>query len=195
MRGKTIAIIGIAIALGVLLYLLAQNRSSSKAGSEAGIVVAPPNPKPKPKPPVAPVPIQPVGYSSAKHTGVKFSPFENRRTPPESYQAAHAQAKTAQSIDAKTFETIILNEKQSAIVAFTSQGCGHCQQMKPNFQQAAKMAKLPFFIVDVSDAGPLVQKYDIGSRGVPSIFRFEQGELANVYTGNRSAQDFVRFAS
>jgi len=93
------------------------------------------------------------------------------------------------------FNEIVLNNKKEVVCAFTSKTCGHCQQMKPEFEKAAGQSPIPFMIVEQSAAGDkLLQSYNI--RGFPTVLRFRDGlPVAEFKNMPRTAENFIKFAS
>jgi len=98
-----------------------------------------------------------------------------------------------QSLNEEAFNKRILQQREPALVAFTMQGCGFCEKMKPNFAEAAKNAKITLAVVDRADAGQLLQKFSI--QGFPTIILFRGGEAVKKYNGDRSAASLAEFAN
>lgn len=119
----------------------------------------------------------------AYHSGPGHTPIDRSFAKPAQSQA--------QQLNAQQFQDAI--RKSSCVVAFMSTGCGHCEHMKPNFHEAAAMARLPFYFVDAaSDPQPAAQ---YGIQGFPTVLRFEKGEPAQEYNGDRSVESLAAFGS
>lgn len=117
---------------------------------------------------------------------------DNKMAAYQSYAETVAANGTAETWDEAAFNKIVLQQHKPAVIAFTSDGCGHCQVLKPKFMEAAKHAKIGMAFVDARGAGSLLQKY--GIRGFPTIVLFRGGERVKDYSGDRSVQSLVAFA-
>lgn len=65
----------------------------------------------------------------------------------------------------------------NAIVAFTANWCGPCNQLKPHFAKAAVQDnETDYFVVDIDKIDKsYLQQYNI--KGVPSIFKMNGGDI------------------
>lgn len=97
----------------------------------------------------------------------------------------------AQQLNSQQFQDSI--QKSSCVVAFMSTECGHCEEIKPKYHEAATMARLPFYYV-ITESDPQPANH-YGIRGFPTILRFEKGEPAREYNGDRSVESLVAFGS
>jgi len=131
-----------------------------------------------------------VAYKSGDYHDLKPDAYD-------SYSSLHAAGKEVQDLDEAKVVDLCEKRGQSAVVAFVSQGCGHCKNMLPAYQQAAKMARLPFITAHYSklQRGPdsLMKRHNI--RGFPTVLRFEKGQVVAEYNGDRSAQSLTQFGS
>ncbi len=121
-------------------------------------------------------------------------PYNDNRMPAyENYSEAISGLGRVQHLGEEAFNKRVLQQKQPALVAFVMDGCGHCERMKPNFDEAARNAKIALIMIERGQAGALPQKY--GVRGFPTIALFRGGELVKMYSGDRSAQSLAEFAN
>ncbi|KAL1739325.1 thioredoxin-like protein [Schizophyllum fasciatum] len=101
--------------------------------------------------------------------------------------------------DASDFDQVVLDDTKDVLVAFTAPWCGHCKNMKPEFEKTAKtFASEPNCLlvnVDADDAKnrDLATKYGVAS--YPTLTFFGKGAKAapEPYTGGRTEKDFVAF--
>ena len=89
----------------------------------------------------------------------------------------------------------VVSGSDVCVVMFMAPWCGHCQQTKPAFSEAATKSEATFVIIDadsnMSDEGR--RKYEIA--GYPTIKKYKNGRYRETYAGDRSAQDIVEFAT
>ncbi|XP_033207821.1 protein disulfide-isomerase A6 homolog [Belonocnema kinseyi] len=93
------------------------------------------------------------------------------------------------------FESQVLNSDSVWIVEFYAPWCGHCQQLKPEYEKAATALKgvVKVGAVNGDDHKSLGGKYNI--RGFPTIKIFSKGQTnAEDYNGPRTAADIVNAA-
>lgn len=88
---------------------------------------------------------------------------------------------------------MIQKHKRPVVVAFVSDGCGHCVEMKPAYETASQSADLPFLVVNANDHDGLATEF--GLKGVPTVLRCENGVVTKEYAGPRDTQSFVLFGS
>ena len=94
----------------------------------------------------------------------------------------------------KNFEKTI-EENEHVLVKFYAPWCGHCKDMAPKYEQAAKTLKaegssVVMAEVDATKEEELGQQY--GIEGFPTLKLFRKG-LPEDYHGGREAKDFVDF--
>jgi thioredoxin 1 len=193
--------------------------TTSSPSAASGIIVNPnsqPHPRNIPSYPVnAPQPLQYKGLNGTSST--QFSSYQSNEQPQgppqnagnyhqkanEAYsdnqmaaysnyaQAVGAQGKL-QQWDEATFNKLVMQQKSPALVAFVMNGCGPCGALKPQFEEAAKHAKITFALVERGGAGGLLNKYQIG--GFPTVLLFRGGEMVKQYSGDRSMESLVKFS-
>ena len=93
----------------------------------------------------------------------------------------------------------IMNGKaEPCIIAFVSPMCGHCQNMKPALESAAKKSNISFYTLTNSgdpkeSAHVMEAAKHLDVNGIPMLFRIENGK-AIPYNGNRSEESLLEFA-
>jgi thioredoxin 1 len=128
-----------------------------------------------------------------RYVQMKGQPYnDNKMQAYQSYGEAVGNAGLMQNWDEAAFNKHVLQSKMPALVAFTSQNCGHCVRLKPAYEEAAKNAKIVLAMVERSGAGNLPGKYNV--KGFPTIILFNGGEAVKEYQGDRSVQSLVDFA-
>jgi thioredoxin 1 len=128
-----------------------------------------------------------------RYVQMQGSPYnDNKLQAYQSYGDAVGTSGQMQNWDEAAFNKHVLQSKMPALVAFTSQSCGHCVRLKPAFEEAAKNAKIVLAMVDRGGAGNLPGKYNV--KGFPTIILFNGGEAVKEYQGDRSMQSLVDFA-
>lgn len=74
-------------------------------------------------------------------------------------------------------------------------GCGHCKSAKPEFTEAAAKfrddPKVEFAAVDCTTQQNLCTANDV--KGYPTIKYFSYSKTVKLYTGSRSAENFINF--
>lgn len=75
------------------------------------------------------------------------------------------------------------------IVDFYADWCGSCSDFAPVFEEVAQdMPQYNFAKVDVMESMRLCE--DFGARKIPYIVAIQQGEIIELYEGDKSAVDF-----
>jgi thioredoxin-like negative regulator of GroEL len=87
------------------------------------------------------------------------------------------------------------NSAQKKVIFFSMNGCGHCQNFKPTWQQLmnkySQDNSVELIEVSVDQNPEIVSKYKI--RGFPTILMEIDGKPKQTYQGNRSAEDVTNF--
>ena len=87
-----------------------------------------------------------------------------------------------------------LRENPRATVLFYASWCNHCHAMLPEYDKAAEQAPTATLgRVQCDNQQELVSSYKL--RGFPTVLRFENGEVIQQYSGDRSASDLARFVA
>ena len=96
---------------------------------------------------------------------------------------------TAGSVDlaSDTFDT--LTSGKNVFVKFFAPWCGHCQQLAPEYEKAAKALR---GIANIAAIDGDKDRTDIQIQGFPTIKLFVDGKVSD-YNGNRDASSFIDF--
>lgn len=86
------------------------------------------------------------------------------------------------------------HSQQKCVAMFYADWCGHCQQTKPAFHEAAKSGSVPFLLVNCEKVLNADQMKKYGVTGYPSILMLGNGGVLGEYSGDRSPSSFVNFA-
>tara|TARA_Y100001958_G_scaffold41220_1_gene27192 strand:- start:330 stop:761 length:432 start_codon:yes stop_codon:yes gene_type:complete len=73
--------------------------------------------------------------------------------------------------------------------------CGHCQQCKPAYEQAAKQSKTPFYQVNCEKAFTAEQMQQLGIQGFPHIVLMSKGNVLRQHSDERTVESFTQFAA
>jgi len=99
---------------------------------------------------------------------------------------------TVGTISQKNFDAAVAKEP-SVLVYVGAPWCGHCQRLKPAFEEAAKLLVGHTACGYVDGQKERVLQTRLGVKGYPSIFLFKEGTM-RAYKGARSAQALAAFA-
>lgn len=199
------AVAGVTLVVVVIRLLRKKDDHSNSPSADANVAAAAPvqyayprnvpqYPPPQQQPRMAPYGSDVAVMMDRRYQQATAQPYNDNKVPAyQSYaDAVNSQGKV-QILNEESFNKRILQQKEPALVAFVMQGCGHCENMKPAFVQAAKHAKIALVMLERSQAGALPQKYSV--RGFPTVILFRAGEAVRVYNGDRSAQSLAHFAN
>ncbi|KAF5098243.1 hypothetical protein D0Z03_001250 [Geotrichum reessii] len=103
------------------------------------------------------------------------------------------------SLTNDNFEKVAFDENKTVIVAFTASWCGHCKNLKPEYQKVAAVFKNDndkIIVAEVDNTGDntegLKDRFNIA--GFPTILVFKAGEKGHEnYNGGRKVDDFVAY--
>ena len=92
------------------------------------------------------------------------------------------------------FDRLVAASGLPVVVDFWAPWCGPCQQMAPQFEQAARTLKGRALLVKVnSDDNPHTAAR-FGIRSIPTLVKLQQGNEVARVAGARSAGQIVQFA-
>ena len=96
------------------------------------------------------------------------------------------------------FIDMVENTNKHTIVLFFADWCGHCQNLKPAWNQVADKlkSKRNIQVLEVEDThlDAIPKKYKKSLLGYPSIQKFKGGKLVEQFTGNRTPEEILTFA-
>ena len=107
------------------------------------------------------------------------------------FLALCALASAAIDLKASDFHSTTSAQKWS-FVAFTAPWCGHCQQLKPEFEQVA-VDGVSIYNVDASGDDAETVRKSFGVSGFPTLILFKNGELFEKFGGARTKDGIESF--
>jgi len=146
---------------------------------------------------------QPRGISSlpAGTSDFQSEQLDSRYNPPvdrEPYTDPRLQPYTQSAPSADLTDASfknLLKKNQPFIVAFVSNGCGHCHAMLPAYKQAMGRTRVNLYIAEASGLSPqTLQSLNIA--GYPTILKFTNARSKpQEFSGDRTTDNFIRFAA
>jgi len=112
--------------------------------------------------------------------------------PSKPVQPSHSG--TVEDVDAATLAKYMKTYPEM-VVAFVSNGCGHCTNMKPAIHAAAKQSKVPIFTCHAHRDGVMDVLKQWQIMGFPTVLRLVNGQKGEEYNGNRQADDLAGFCN
>ncbi len=90
------------------------------------------------------------------------------------------------------FDAEVLGSDKPVLVDFWAPWCGPCRMVGPEFEKLAGSHSdaCRFFKLNVDEAGEIAARYGVMS--IPTIAKFENGELVAQVVGARSADQLAR---
>ena len=97
-----------------------------------------------------------------------------------------------QELNGATFEEIIYDEGQPALVIFSRKSCHVCQEVHPIIDEIEKQYEgkdFGFYHVDVEDEKDLFNRFSL--KGVPQVLFFNEGEFLGKYAGKKDEEVYT----
>ncbi|KAG9254769.1 PDI protein A prpA [Emericellopsis atlantica] len=113
---------------------------------------------------------------------------------PSAQAAMYTKSSPVVQLNARNFDSLITNSNYTSIVEFYAPWCGHCQNLKPAYEKAAKnldgLAKVAAIDCDDDANKPICGAH--GIQGFPTLKTFRPGKKAGKpivedYRGQRTA--------
>ncbi len=98
----------------------------------------------------------------------------------------------AADVTTETFESEVLRASVPVVVDFWAPWCGPCRTVGPEIDKLAKRvgSKAKFVKINVDDNRDIAMKYGVMS--IPTIAKFENGEVTSQVVGARSADALAK---
>jgi len=98
-----------------------------------------------------------------------------------------------QHISDTTFESVVINSKETVLVDFWAEWCGPCKMIAPALDEAADTYKgrLQITKMNVDENRDIPAKF--GIRGIPTLMIFKNGQLAATKVGALSKAQLTEF--
>jgi protein disulfide-isomerase A6 len=112
-----------------------------------------------------------------------------------SVSALYSSTSSVVQLTADNFESEVLNSNNLWIVEFYAPWCGHCKNLAPEFEKAAKALKgfVKLGAVDMTVHGAVGSNYNI--QGYPTLKFFGDNKKAPTdYDSGRTAKDLIAFS-
>jgi thioredoxin 1 len=98
-----------------------------------------------------------------------------------------------QHISDSTFESVVIDSKNTVLVDFWAEWCGPCKMIAPVLDEAATsyQGKLQIAKMNVDENRDIPAKF--GIRGIPTLMLFKNGQLAATKVGALSKAQLNEF--
>ena len=98
-----------------------------------------------------------------------------------------------QHISDTTFESVVINSKETVLVDFWAEWCGPCKMIAPALDETADTYKgrLQITKMNVDENRDIPAKF--GIRGIPTLMIFKNGQLAATKVGALSKAQLTEF--
>jgi len=98
-----------------------------------------------------------------------------------------------QHISDSTFESVVIDSKNTVLVDFWAEWCGPCKMIAPVLDEAANsyQGKLQIAKMNVDENRDIPAKF--GIRGIPTLMLFKNGQLAATKVGALSKAQLNEF--
>lgn len=108
------------------------------------------------------------------------------------YRQKGKQMSDAADVTTETFESEVLRASVPVVVDFWAPWCGPCRTVGPEIDKLAKRvgSKAKFVKINVDDNRDIAMKYGVMS--IPTIAKFENGEVTSQVVGARSADALAK---
>ena len=98
-----------------------------------------------------------------------------------------------QHISDSTFESVVIDSKNTVLVDFWAEWCGPCKMIAPVLDEAATsyQGKLQIAKMNVDENRDIPAKF--GIRGIPTLMLFKNGQLAATKVGALNKAQLTAF--
>jgi len=98
-------------------------------------------------------------------------------------------------LDAKTFNSKIIDGKEGAVVDFFADWCGPCKILGPIFETVSNdfAGKVNFYKVNIDEENDLAAQYNIMS--IPTVIFFKDGKKTDSFMGSLPKEKLINFVN
>lgn len=131
-----------------------------------------------------------------RKAGKTSSNNPGQKPPPKASSGGKKGGSSVIELNEMNFNALVMESTDHWLVEFYAPWCGHCKNLAPEWEEAAKKlhGSVKLGAVDATVATQLASKY--GVKGFPTIKLFSAGKKskAKEYNGPREAQGIVEYA-
>lgn len=97
------------------------------------------------------------------------------------------------SVDAASFDRLIINDERLIVADFWAPWCGPCRSMAPAFEEAARAfaLKAQFVKINTEEQQHLGGRF--GIRSIPTVIAFKNNRMIDQFSGARSAAEIIQW--
>ncbi|MDD2369307.1 MAG: thioredoxin TrxC [Sulfuricurvum sp.] len=97
------------------------------------------------------------------------------------------------SVDASSFDRLMLNDERLIIADFWAPWCGPCRSMAPSFEEAARQfpLKAQFIKINTEEQQQLGGRF--GIRSIPTVIAFRNNRIVDQFSGALPAPQIIAF--
>lgn len=99
------------------------------------------------------------------------------------------------SVNAETFDRLMLNDERLIIADFWAPWCGPCRSMAPAFEEAARSFALKalFIKINTEEEQHLGGRFSI--RSIPTVIAFRNNRIVDQFSGALPSSEIIRWVS
>jgi len=97
------------------------------------------------------------------------------------------------SVDASSFDRLMLNDERLIIADFWAPWCGPCRSMAPSFEEAARQfpLKAQFIKINTEEQQQLGGRF--GIRSIPTVIAFRNNRIVDQFSGALPTPQIIAF--
>jgi len=97
------------------------------------------------------------------------------------------------SVDASSFDRLMLNDERLIIADFWAPWCGPCRSMAPSFEEAARHfpLKVQFVKINTEEQQQLGGRF--GIRSIPTVIAFRNNRIVDQFSGALPTPQIIAF--
>jgi thioredoxin 2 len=97
------------------------------------------------------------------------------------------------SIDASSFDRLMLNDERLIIADFWAPWCGPCRSMTPSFEEAARTFPLKALFVKINTEEQQQLGGRFGIRSIPTVIAFRNNRIVDQFSGALPTPQIIAF--